>query len=128
MNLYYLIAGVLIILTGLVHSLLGERMIFKAKRKQGKIVPRIGSPGLDKASLGIVWATWHLASVLGWVLGAILIQLALIEAPINAVQTFSIQATALGVFLGSALVLVGTKAKHPGWIAMLIVGILLLLG
>ena len=70
MNIYFLLAGILSIIIGLVHSILGEVLIFKTKRRKGRLVPSIGSESLRKEHLGIIWATWHLTSVFGWILGA----------------------------------------------------------
>ena len=55
-------AGLLAFATGLVHSLLGERLIFRRLREHGASVT-------ESRRLGILWATWHLASVFGWALG-----------------------------------------------------------
>ncbi|MFK7920403.1 MAG: hypothetical protein AB8H47_00525, partial [Bacteroidia bacterium] len=70
MNIYFLLAGILSFVIGLVHSILGEILIFKTKREKGRLVPSIGSENLKQGHLRIIWATWHLASVFGWVLGA----------------------------------------------------------
>lgn len=129
MNLYFFIAAVICLIVGIVHSVMGEKLIFQAKRAKGKIVPSIGSKDLRQGHLRIIWATWHLASVLGWVLAAILIQIAQ-QAPqsLDSLSAFIVNATVAGMLIGSILVLYGTSGRHPGWIGLLLVAILLVLG
>lgn len=129
MNTYFLIAGVLCFILGLVHSFLGEYLIFKSKRNKGSIVPSKRSTGLEERHLRILWATWHLASVFGWCIGAILIKLSLENSERYSNTTdFILQSITYTMFLTSFLVLLGTKAKHPGWIVLLVIGILLVAG
>jgi len=129
MNLYYLIAGILCFILGLVHSILGETMIFKNKRNKGSIVPSKKGPDLREGHLRIIWSTWHLASVFGWCLGFILIKVALADTNVYGAYFELLSAPILlTMFLGSALVLIGTKGKHPGWIVLLLIGVLIFLG
>lgn len=129
MNIYFLLAGILCFIIGIVHSILGETLIFKAKRKKGRIVPSIGNEYLKPGHLRIIWATWHLASVFGWVLGAAMSYIALDENHVdNPFSANFIKLSLAAMIIGSALVLFGTKGKHPGWIGLLLSGILLLLG
>lgn len=116
----YLIAGVLAVVTGIVHSLLGERLIFRHLRK-GSVVPALAAPPLRERHIRILWATWHLASVFGWAFAAILLQMAF--APVSPGQFIgdAIVAADLGA---AVLVLVATKGRHPGWIALLAVAVL----
>ncbi|WP_420601861.1 hypothetical protein [Flagellimonas sp.] len=129
MNTYFLVAGILCILLGLVHSIFGEILIFNSKRNKGSIVPTKKNPGLRTRHLRIIWANWHLSSVFGWCLGAILIKIALSHSNLN--QEFVvmiIQTIIFTMFIGSLLVLIGTKGKHPGWIVLFLIGILLVIG
>jgi len=112
-------AGLLSIVVGIVHSILGEFLIFKNLRN-GSLVPNISVPPLRERNIRILWATWHLASVFGFAMGAILIQLAIMPAP----QVFIIQSIAFSMCSGSALVFYATKAKHPGWVGLLGVAVL----
>jgi uncharacterized Tic20 family protein len=129
MNTYLCIAGILCFLLGIVHSILGEYLIFNSKRKKGNLVPSKKSEALKERHLRIVWATWHLASVFGWCIGAILIK---ISVSYNELKSTSIDFIILSIiytmFLASLLVLVGTKGKHPGWVVLLLIGILLVIG
>ena len=77
MNTYLLIGGLLCFLLGIVHSILGEYLIFSSKRAKGSLVPSKGNADLKERHLRIIWATWHLASVFGWCIGAILIKISM---------------------------------------------------
>lgn len=112
-------AGFLSIVVGFVHTILGEFLVFK-KLREGSLVPTTSAPPLKERNIRILWATWHLASVFGFAMGAILIQLAInVETP-----AFIIHSIAFAMCLGGILVCYATKAKHPGWVALLIVAIL----
>ena len=129
MNLYFLIAGLLCFPLGIAHSLLGEVLIFKEKRQKGQIVPNIVNEELKERHLRIIWATWHMCSVFGFSLGVILIYIALnIHQLSPEITQVFVSVISLAMFLGGFFVLGATKAKHPGWIVFLIIGILLLLG
>jgi hypothetical protein len=56
-------AAVIATVTGFVHSLLGERLIFRHLRASS-LVPSLPAPPLQSRHVRILWATWHLASVL----------------------------------------------------------------
>ncbi|WP_422362228.1 hypothetical protein [Reichenbachiella sp.] len=129
MNLYFLTAGILCFILGLIHSFLGEFLIFKNKRKKGWLVPSLSSPDLKERHLRILWATWHLASVFGWCIGAILIQISGDPSDTNSsLATFIFESSMYAMFLSSGLVLVGTKGRHPGWIVLAVIGYLLMIG
>jgi hypothetical protein len=109
------LAASLLIATGLVHSLLGERLIFRHLR-QGTLVPQLGAPPLQARNVRILWATWHLASVLGWGFAAILWGMA--AAPEAPLQGLVLKALSGASAIGAILVLVGTNGRHPGWVAL----------
>ena len=111
-NSVLILAGVLSILLGLIHSFLGERMIFMPLRTD-----KGGTP-LHKYR-GILWATWHLVTLFGACLGLYLIQLAGVDIPGRL--TIYIGCVML---VGTILVIVGTKGKHPGWIILLAIAVL----
>lgn len=129
MNYYLLTAATLCFLLGVVHSFLGEFLIFKDKRKKGTIIPSQVNQDLKERHLRILWATWHLASVFGWCIGAILIKISSNSSDMTSSFTaFIIQSCIYAMFLSSALVLVGTKGRHPGWIVLAVIGSLLMFG
>ena len=122
MQSLYWLGAVLAATTGLVHSVLGERLIFRHLRSGGA-VPTLAAPPLRQRHVRIIWATWHIASVFGWGFAGVLFQLgASPDSPsLRAVAVSAIAASYLGA---SLLVLVGTRGRHPGWIALALVGAL----
>ncbi len=126
MNSYFTAAAILAFLVGLVHSVLGEVMIFGRMRHRG-FIPTNGGGVLRESNVRILWASWHVLTVLGWGMAAILLLLALPSSQPYAHPLFA-QAIALSMLLGSALVAIGTKARHPGWIGLIGVAVLVWLG
>ena len=114
-------AGVIALITGIVHSALGEMLIFRQLRRGG-LVPTMSTPPLRERNIRIIWATWHLASVFGWAFAGILLRLAI--APNDSPDTVVVSAIVFANLAGSLLVLFGTKGRHPGWIALLLVAVL----
>lgn len=126
MQIYYLVAGILAIVVGLVHSLLGEVLIFNRMRDQ-HLVPTVGYPVLKERHVRILWATWHGVTFFGWAMGAVLLMYALPHTGIDS-KAFVLQAIAFSMAGVSALVLVATKGIHPGWFGLLAVAALIWLG
>ena len=121
MQTLFIAAGVVALITGIVHSALGEILIFRHLRING-IVPTMAAPPLRERHIRIIWATWHLASVFGWAFAGILLRLAI--APEGSPSAMIVGAIVFANLAGSLLVLIGTKGKHPGWIALLLVAVL----
>ena len=129
MNWYFFTAGILCFVLGIAHSILGEFLIFKDKRTKRSLVPSKRSEGLKERHLRIIWATWHLASIFGWCLGAILIKISFGQRDLNSnFIEFIVHSMTYSMLLTSLLVLIGTKGKHPGWIVLLAVAILVWIG
>jgi len=117
MQTLFLVAGVLVLVTGLIHSVLGEILIFRHLRRGG-LVPAMAAPPLRERNIRIIWATWHLATILGWAFAGVLLQLA--TAPQGqSLEAFVVNAICFAYLGGGLLVLIGTKGRHPGWIALL---------
>lgn len=126
MNRYFVAAAALAFLVGLVHSVLGERLIFRRLR-QGGWVPTNGGSVLGQRHVRILWATWHIVTVFGWCVAAILLRWS--HPAVSAgLDGFGAQAIVLAMLLASALVFFGTQAKHPGWLGLLGVAVLVWLG
>ncbi len=121
MNPWLISSGILMIITGVVHSVFGERLIF-SRLRAGGLIPTDGGSHLRERHVRILWATWHFTSVLGWGAAFILLYAANAAVPALVIQTLVAAAAAGGI-----LVLVGTRGKHPGWIALLMVALLGLL-
>lgn len=126
MNPYLLAAGVLLIAIGLIHSILGERIIFRRMRAQG-MIPTQGGNLLREPHVRILWATWHMASIMGWFIACVLFWLALPSSS-NVHTSFLAKALIITLLASSALVLIGTKGRHPGWIGLLVAGVLVASG
>ncbi len=125
-NIFLAIAAALAILIGLVHSVLGERLIFSRLRR-GTVVPAQGDTLLSRKHVGIVWATWHIVTVLGWAVAAALLLLSA-EPSLSPLHIALLRVIALAMAASGLLVLVGTKARHPGWIGLVGVAVLIWLG
>ena len=123
MNWYFASAGGLAFATGLAHSALGEGLIFRRMRVTG-FVPTSGGQVLREPHVRILWASWHLVTAMGWGLAAVLLWLARSGSP----QPVIALAVGLSVLASSLLVLVGTKGRHPGWVALLGVAVLTAIG
>lgn len=113
---------------GVVHSILGEYLVFKASREKGRLIPSKASSQLKERHIRIVWATWHLTSIFGWCLAVIIVKTSFDGHAHAEFSDFIVQCITLTMFLSSILVFVGTKGKHPGWIILLAIGILLIIG
>ena len=59
MQALFFAAGLLALITGVVHSVFGEILIFRHLRSGG-LVPAMGAPPLRERNVRIIWATWHL--------------------------------------------------------------------
>ncbi|MFK7915173.1 MAG: hypothetical protein AB8B93_14765 [Pseudomonadales bacterium] len=111
------IAAGLLTATALIHSALGERLIFSR-------LARI-APALTSRQRGILRASWHVVSVCGL---AFALQLLLLAGSVLGAQ-YWIALTIAAALLGSALlVLVCTRARHPGWVALALAGLLAFFG
>jgi hypothetical protein len=117
MQNYLIAAGVLMILIGIAHSVIGEILIFRQLRA-GTIVPLLAPAPLRERHLRILWANWHLTSVLGWGLAALLILIAV--APDPSSHALQVRIIAVATLAGSLLVLYATRGRHPGWFGLLI--------
>ena len=122
MQFLFLGAGLLALMTGIVHSVLGETLIFKPLRSGG-FVPSRAVPPLSGRHIRIIWASWHLGSLFSWAFAAVLLRLATAsqESPLVPFVLSVITVANLG---GSLLVLVATRGRHPGWVALLVVAAL----
>jgi hypothetical protein len=119
-------AGLVMALTALIHSVVGEFLIFRQLRSGG-IVPTQGGPLLRERHVRILWASWHLVSILGWAIATILLAIAL--SPGQPLPNAWLVKVAIAASLsGSALVLLATRGRHPGWFSLLVAAILAWLG
>ncbi|MDO3384675.1 hypothetical protein QWI17_02360 [Gilvimarinus sp. SDUM040013] len=123
MDILVLIAGILSVTVGFVHSLLGEWLIFK-KLRINSIVPTLAPKPFREKHIRILWATWHISSIFGWMVGYMLLVLAITG---SIERTHLIPTIAVAMAASGVLVLLATQAKHPGWIGLLGVALLCVL-
>jgi hypothetical protein len=115
------VASLVLLITAVVHSVLGEVLIFR-KLSGGRIVPSLAAPPLEPRNVRILWATWHLASVFGLVLALVVYRVGAGE-PLGI--TVLLRTIAVACALGAGLVLVGTRGRHPGWVSLSIAAALI---
>ncbi len=122
MNTALMLAAGGLALVGVAHSVLGEVLVFRRLRTRG-IVPTGGRPVLQEQQVRILWGTWHVTSVLGWALSAVLWRLATVPADTDLGAWVADVAGAAALFSG-ILVLFATEGRHPAWFALLVVAAL----
>lgn len=127
MNRYFVAAAAIAFLVGLVHSVLGEKLIFQRLRQGTALVPTNGGHVLGESHVRILWASWHIVTVFGWCIAAVLLRLSL-PATAESLTGFVVPTFALAALAGAALVLVGTRARHPGWVGLLAMAVCTWLG
>lgn len=126
MNAWLAGAAALVFLTGLAHSVLGELKIFRQLRRGG-IVPSGGAPVLRAFQTRILWATWHLVTVMAWAFATLLLWRALPgqQAAPGGVVEGCIAAT---LAAGAGLVLWSNRGRHPAWVVLLAAAALIVVG
>ncbi|WP_034695501.1 hypothetical protein [Acidovorax sp. NO-1] len=119
---FYLAGAILMALIGVIHTVLGEVLIFQRMRVKG-VVPTKGGEVLRERNVRILWATWHLVTVLGFLVAVVIVHL--IRMPAGSVESRLLVVSLIGAMLASSLlVLVGTRGRHPGWAGLLVVALL----
>ena len=114
MQYLYIVASVVLVVTALAHSVIGEIMIFR-KLSNGHIVPNMSAPPLKERNVRILWASWHLTSIFGLVFALVVFRVG-VGPPLSVSELML--SIAMACFAGGMLVLVGTKGRHPGWISL----------
>ena len=91
--------------------------MFRALRTHG-VVPTGGYPVLRERHVRILWGTWHLVTVLGWALSALLWRLGMV--PVDAdLGTWVANVAVLAMLASGLLVFYATQGRHPAWFALL---------
>jgi hypothetical protein len=99
------------------HSVLGERYLLVPLFRREDLPRLLESEWLTKRTLRF---TWHLASVTWWGFAALL----LIFAGDRGSKYAVLQVIAATAFCSSMVIAVTTNGRHPGWIAFLVVALL----
>lgn len=126
MNYYLLVAGCITFVVGLIHSILGEVLIFQKLRTNG-IIPTKGGAILKEHNVRILWASWHLVTIFGVGLGVVMIILAQSLAR-DTLRYYLENTLCSSMLLGAMLVFVATRARHPGWLGLMIVAVFVCIG
>lgn len=108
-----IIASMLLVLCGFIHSILGERYILLRLFKRDNLPPLFGS---DQFTKGTLRFAWHITSLAWFGFAALLI---LLPESIVLQFTVSVVFGLSGVF--SAYY---TKGKHLSWLVFLVISIL----
>jgi hypothetical protein len=116
MNGHLVAAAAVTALTALAHSVGGEWMIFRTLRRRG-VVPSGGQPVLRGFQTRILWANWHLVTVLAWALSALLLWLAQPEHQAASGGVIE-RGVTVALAVGGLLVLWSNRGRHPGWVAL----------
>lgn len=112
------LAGTLALLLAPIHSILGEKLVFARLREGG----RWSEPALKLLEPRRWWsirASWHLVSILGIGVAALLLGLAFGSVDVEA-------AMGLTFLVASVYWAVATRLGHPAWIVLGLIGALLL--
>ncbi len=119
MNTYLLLAAGISAIGGILHSILGERLILSKLEASG-LPETLGS---SLFALRVLRLFWHLVSVAWWGFAALLILLASMPpTEDNQRLIWAIAAT----FLASAMVsFIVSKGKHFSWGMLLIIAVLI---
>jgi hypothetical protein len=115
------VAAALSFATGLAHTVLGEVLIFQRLRR-GTVVPTHGGNALGERHVRILWASWHVLTLMGWCMALMLVELA--AWPTNDMTGAITRLISVGMLTGGLTVLIGTRGRHPGWVAMTLVALL----
>ncbi|MGQ0710257.1 MAG: hypothetical protein ACT4NV_10960 [Rhodoferax sp.] len=110
MTPYLLAAAALTVFVGLAHSVVGEWLVWRRHTLRTAL----------GRQWGIVWASWHLATVLGAGLALVLVWLAQ-QAPTGLAGSPYLapaRAIAAASALSAALVAFATRGRHPGWLGL----------
>lgn len=123
MNVPLLIAGLLSVMIGLAHSVLGERLLLGPLFRHGDLPKLLGSGSFARRTLRF---TWHLTTVLLAAIGAIV--MALSTASLDPQAMWILRVLAVTFAACSLVSLIGARAKHFSWWVFLIIAALLWLG
>lgn len=117
-----MLTAAVIVLGGviLVHSIGGEVLLFRTQARWTGLPVALGSDSLAKQTLR---ATWHVASVFGIAFAAVLHRFSG-QSALAAGEGFVLDAIAAALVAGGVVVLIMSRARHPGWAGLSLAGAL----
>lgn len=113
-----LLAAVLILLTGVAHSYLGERYILIRLFRRADLPQLFGGTAFTTGTLRFAW---HLTTVAWW--GFAYLAYAASQGPVTTDQVLTTLGTV--ALVSAAFPLYFTRGRHLSWIVFLVVGVLL---
>ncbi len=114
------IAAALIWLTGLAHSILGERyLLVRLFRREDNLPRLLGSTAFTTGTLRFAW---HLTTVVWWAVAYLVFALG--QGPLGRDEVLLVIGTASLVSAGFPLYF--TRGRHLSWVVFLGVGVLVL--
>ena len=122
MNAALVLAAAGLAVVGAAHSVLGELRVFRPLRTRG-MVPTGGQPVLRERQVRILWGSWHLVTVLGWALSALLWRLGTVPADPD-LGAWVADVAGAATLASGLLVFFATDGRHPAWVALLTVAAL----
>ena len=130
MNTYFVLAGLIAFILGIVHSYLGEKyLITPILQSEHLLTALSGSVSLNKVALRVCW---HFATIAMW--GAAVTLFVLSSLPVNQTSTVVVRIISLTfaaytvlVFLTPGLRLIHLR-RHLAWVTFLAIAVLSWLG
>jgi hypothetical protein len=123
MNLPLFCGGLLSILIGFAHSMLGEKLVLRPLFERDDLPSLLGHAIFMRQTLRF---TWHLTTVLLVSIGAIVMVLS--SAELAPQSNWLMHALAITFSACSLLSLIGARARHFSWWVFLIIAVLLWVG
>lgn len=111
MNLPLFFAGFLALLLGLGHSIIGEHMIFRGLNE--RLARSEGRPALSEQQVRVLRGAWHLVTIFGFALGALLIASAIRNLVLDPVMVIGVTMILSGLYW-----VVATRGRHPAWLVL----------
>lgn len=122
MNTFLLIAAALVVMAGVLHSILGERLILGRLSVSG--LPSL--LGSAQFTLRVLRLFWHLVSVAWWGIAAMMWVLA--SSPGQQGARSMAMAAAVTFLISAAVAFAISRGRHFSWVLLLLIAILAGLG
>lgn len=117
MNIPLIIAAVLTITIGLIHSVLGERLIVSPLLKRD--LPKI--LGSDFITRQTIRFAWHLTTIAVWALAAIMVVYS--SRPLDTTGVAVLTIIAVTFLISSLISLIAVRGKHFSWWFFLLIAL-----
>lgn len=120
MHVSLLASAILCVLMALTHSILGERLILGPLAHTTDLPVVRGSQTATRRTLRF---TWHITSIFGLGIAAVLFYFAQLEM-LDSSQIFVIRALSLTFFLCFLVAVIGSRGRHLSWLIFMLLWIL----